>query len=348
MNKYLAAFKQLRLPIMLLVSVAANSAIAQEIQARVNGEIVRFGGVKPLMINGRVMVPLRGIFEKMKIEVTWNEALQTVTAKRGNEVIVIPMNSNEAIVNGQHVTMDGQAIMLTGRAMVPLRFVAEALQADVNWNETTKMVDIESADNWDNPANADINRPMMKVDSGSVIPFRFNEQLSSNRSTRGQIFTATIDTDGKLSYAGIPRGTILEGHVEIARPNNGNTPGVLGIAFDRIRFPTGRGARIAGSLFGLDFDSVVEMNGHLVSRPDADVNNLKFVGYGRGIGAMVALPVNGVVLTEDMVLVGVMQKFNDTKKNNGEPGDVMGLVGSRFGVRLTRSLRFRVPVIPSN
>ena len=43
--------------------VLSSFAFAQQISATVNGETVHFTGVQPMMINGRVMVPLRGVFE---------------------------------------------------------------------------------------------------------------------------------------------------------------------------------------------------------------------------------------------------------------------------------------------
>ena len=50
----------------------------RSIRATVNGENVYFPDVQPAMVNGRVMVPLRGVFEHMGAHVMWNSATQTV------------------------------------------------------------------------------------------------------------------------------------------------------------------------------------------------------------------------------------------------------------------------------
>jgi len=44
--------------------------------------------------------------------------------------------------NGQIINLDVAAFTLDGNTMVPLRFVAEALNATVDWNDATRTVTI--------------------------------------------------------------------------------------------------------------------------------------------------------------------------------------------------------------
>ena len=53
----------------MLLLALTSVASAQEIHATVNGLGVHFPDVKPMMVNDRVMVPLRGVFEKMGAKV---------------------------------------------------------------------------------------------------------------------------------------------------------------------------------------------------------------------------------------------------------------------------------------
>ncbi|MDH7578394.1 MAG: copper amine oxidase N-terminal domain-containing protein, partial [Bacillota bacterium] len=106
-----------------------------------NGQPLSFDQ-PPMIVNGRTMVPLRAIFQALGAEVNWNGATQTVTATRGNTVIVLVIGRSTATVNNRSILLDQPALLLHGRTMVPLRFVSEALGAEVNWDGATQTVTI--------------------------------------------------------------------------------------------------------------------------------------------------------------------------------------------------------------
>ena len=100
--------------------------------------------VSPQIINGRTMVPLRAIFEALGAEVEWDGAAQMATATRGDTVVVLPIGSTSPRVNGQVVTIDQPGVIVGGRTLVPLRFVAESFGVGVNWDGATRTVTITS------------------------------------------------------------------------------------------------------------------------------------------------------------------------------------------------------------
>lgn len=66
----------------------------------------------------------------------------------GEEGIVLKINAENALVNGNKVPMDmGKAVIKDSRTMIPVRFVSEKIGADVNWNEEEKRVDIKYGEN---------------------------------------------------------------------------------------------------------------------------------------------------------------------------------------------------------
>ncbi len=115
---------------------------AQEIRASVNGETVEFKDVQPTMIHGHVMVPVRGIFEKMGITMSWDAANQTVAASHGKTNMTLTLNSRFATINNEQVPLDASVKEIAGRTMVPLRFLSESLGAKVEWVEQTRTVEI--------------------------------------------------------------------------------------------------------------------------------------------------------------------------------------------------------------
>ncbi|WP_433596121.1 stalk domain-containing protein [Lysinibacillus xylanilyticus] len=105
----------------------------------------------PAMVQGRVMLPLRAIFEALDASVDWDRKKQTVTATKGDTTVVLKIKSRVATINNKTVTLDVPAQILGGRTMVPVRFVSEALGQDVDWNSRSQVVTINS----DNPSNPD-------------------------------------------------------------------------------------------------------------------------------------------------------------------------------------------------
>ncbi|SMF89812.1 Copper amine oxidase N-terminal domain-containing protein [Paenibacillus uliginis N3/975] len=105
----------------------------------------------PVMIQGRVMLPMRAIFEALDAKVKWNQKTQTVTAVRDNTKIVLKINSKTATINNKSVRLDVPAKNLKGATMVPVRFVSESLGEKVGWNSKTKTVSITTTSNGGRP-----------------------------------------------------------------------------------------------------------------------------------------------------------------------------------------------------
>jgi hypothetical protein len=268
-----------------LVAISvAGVAGAQMIHATVDGQMVHFPDVQPIMVNGRVMVPVRGVFEHMNASVVWDPYTQTVNAQHGDTSISLKVNSYTATVNGQLVSFDAPATIRNGRVLVPLRFISESIGSDVQWVEAIRTVRITSVATAP-PFGSSYTT--MSMDAGTVIPFRLNQRLTSSEATAGDRFTASLDTSGLSNYQGLPPGTILEGHVDVVRAKTGDTPGVLSLKFDRIRLLDGQIYTAYGTLIGLDKNSVDNVDGRLVAKNSAKDNNLKYVGYGAGAGAIV-------------------------------------------------------------
>ena len=76
----------------------------------------------------------------------WHQATETVTGQLGTVSISLRLNRPEAVVNGRTVRLDVAPIVLGGRTLVPVRFVAENLGADVRWEERTQTVVVVRAE----------------------------------------------------------------------------------------------------------------------------------------------------------------------------------------------------------
>jgi hypothetical protein len=128
------------------VLLATGPASAQQIGVTVNGRPVTFGAVQPTKVGGSVLIPLRAVVESLGADIKWEAATQTVRGSKGSREFSLQINSRNAVVNGQPVALSVPAQMLSGTTMVPLRFVAEALGAEVEWNAAARQVVINAGE----------------------------------------------------------------------------------------------------------------------------------------------------------------------------------------------------------
>lgn len=99
---------------------------------------------QPIFENDRVLVPMRFIFEALGAEVTWDDALQKATAKKGTDTIEITIDNDIMLKNGEEVVLDVPARMVGDRTLVPVRAVSEGMGADVDWIDEKQQVVIVS------------------------------------------------------------------------------------------------------------------------------------------------------------------------------------------------------------
>ena len=100
----------------------------------------------PVIENGRTLVPLRAIFEKIGATVEWDGDTQTVIAKstENGTIIRLTIDSTTAMVNGVQVSLDVPAKIINGRTLVPVRFVSDCFGVGVDWNGDIQSVILTS------------------------------------------------------------------------------------------------------------------------------------------------------------------------------------------------------------
>ncbi len=106
--------------------------------------------VSPLTLNDRTLVPMRKIFESLGANVQWKAETRSVIAQKGEDIIVLSIDSNTAIVNNNPVLLDAPAILYESSTMVPLRFIAEHFNLNVEFvKETNKIIITDVYDPYD-------------------------------------------------------------------------------------------------------------------------------------------------------------------------------------------------------
>lgn len=112
-----------------------------DVTVEVNGKKLSFNQ-EPISIEHNTMVPMRDIFEALGANIKWESSTETVTATKGDISIKIVIGQSFATKNGQQLSLSQPAVIVNDKTMVPLRFVSEALGANVKWDENTRTVSI--------------------------------------------------------------------------------------------------------------------------------------------------------------------------------------------------------------
>lgn len=96
------------------------------VEVVVDGKLIHFTDQQPIVLKpGRTMVPVRTIAEMLGCKVEWDQNLNCAVITQGKNTMYIYPGSTSYLFNGKYYTMDVEPIVLNGRTMVPLRFIAE-------------------------------------------------------------------------------------------------------------------------------------------------------------------------------------------------------------------------------
>lgn len=128
----------------------------------VNGEYLECETPAPYEIDGVTLVPLRKVAEGLGCQVEWQNP--NVIIRKGNKEVILTIDQNTALVNGETVSLLQAPILDYARyteihdkngtsgqenlpgekniVMVPIRFISQALGATVEYKDGTGKIDI--------------------------------------------------------------------------------------------------------------------------------------------------------------------------------------------------------------
>ena len=103
--------------------------------------------VPPTIVEGRTLLPIRWVAEPLGAEVGWDGVEKKVTVSLKGTVIELWIGKSIAKVNGVDTPIDPAnpkvvPMIISGRTMLPVRFVAENLGCNVDWDPGTQTVTI--------------------------------------------------------------------------------------------------------------------------------------------------------------------------------------------------------------
>lgn len=145
MRKFISILLSL---LLILNTLTTVFAVGTAITLQVDSNTINIGSrsvtidTAPVIIDGRTLIPVRGVSEAMGGNVNWNNDTKTVTITLGSNKVEMTIDSKTAYFNNKAQTLDVAPVVLNGRTMLPARFIAESFGFDVNWDNDTKTISI--------------------------------------------------------------------------------------------------------------------------------------------------------------------------------------------------------------
>jgi len=132
---------QMSSPVLSVVSAIDNTDTSSEVKIIVNGNELNVD-TPPVIVEGRTLVPLRAIFEELECEVGWEPDTKTVVAIGRGTSICLQIGQKQIFKNSDVIAIDVPAQIINDRTMIPVRAISEALDCNVEWDETAKTVTV--------------------------------------------------------------------------------------------------------------------------------------------------------------------------------------------------------------
>ncbi|MFJ5623510.1 DUF6612 family protein [Peribacillus loiseleuriae] len=176
--------------IFMLISPFQASAASQKVKVVVNGEVLKLDAA-PYMKDNRVLVPIRGVFEKLGLKVNWNQSAKTATIKSDDTAIIMTLGKKEVQVNGKTTKIDTAVSIKENRLFIPVRFVIENSGANVKWSQADQTVHITT----NSAKEAAIKAFLSKVAQTKINSLSTNMKIKQSMNFSGEKINADMNLD---------------------------------------------------------------------------------------------------------------------------------------------------------
>ena len=143
MNKIIQKIMGIALATMLVLTPIPSQAraLANPVSISLDHIIIGQGYISD---NGSTMIPLRVLSEKLKYNVSWDNAEQTAAIKKGDRYIEFTVNYHNAKVNDGYIQLSSNPEMKNNTVYLPLRVVADTLGLQIGYANRTAYISTSS------------------------------------------------------------------------------------------------------------------------------------------------------------------------------------------------------------
>ena len=174
-----------------------------DVRVTIEGEPIIFEDQPPVIVGGRTLVPVRGVFEKLGFEVDWNNATRQAILTSDHHTVVLTAGSSIFVTNGDNRELDVYVQIIGDRTMLPIRAVLESVGYFVDWDAQTRTVQISAepigeipdyvliGEQWFSTAVTSLNLKERNLTSADILPLRYMTGLTELELYGNQITDLT-------------------------------------------------------------------------------------------------------------------------------------------------------------
>ncbi|MFV0502770.1 MAG: N-acetylmuramoyl-L-alanine amidase [Lachnospirales bacterium] len=115
---------------------------APDVNLSINNQNLSDLPMPPVVIEDRVLVPIREVFEPLGATVEWVADGEYAIVSYNNIVVATQVGNSTMDVSGTGVTLDAPPLIINDKIMVPVRAISEGIGMEVQWDDKTRTVNI--------------------------------------------------------------------------------------------------------------------------------------------------------------------------------------------------------------
>ncbi|MEW9700564.1 stalk domain-containing protein [Paenibacillus sp. SI8] len=150
------------------ISPYSAQAAEMDVKVQVNDDLVNFPDAQPFLDNNHAtQVPIRFVTEKLGYALNWQKDGDQIKVTLNNEQHTITLISGQkkVLIDNKSVEMDTHAEYQDGRVYVPLRFLSEAADIPVQWDDSSKLAILSKDGNYHSPDYEEFKATAYSADS---------------------------------------------------------------------------------------------------------------------------------------------------------------------------------------
>lgn len=134
------------------VKINNKNTKVNDVNINIDGKILKTD-FKAYNVNGRTFIPIREVTENLGATVSWDNKLKSATVNYGDKNLVLQIDSDVVYSDGKKQKIDKNSVprfanysqpRKESKTMVPIRFISETLGYDVDWDQKTSTVFINT------------------------------------------------------------------------------------------------------------------------------------------------------------------------------------------------------------
>ena len=210
--------------------------------------------------NGRTMVPIRDLAEKLGADVEWVQESQQIVMTRAGSTVTMTLGETAADVDGTAVEMDAAPYAVEGRTLIPARYVAEFFGQKVTWDQEKQLVVVEE----DKSVAGDSNLEAWALPMGAML-VRMNygriEGFGGDGRAVPMSYSTTSGMSPVMTMAEFARETLADSWSIYGRTDLIETVASMTVAGHNLDFL--EAAAIADSLTDAELENLIAQSGEV-------------------------------------------------------------------------------------